>query len=80
MALLHNGNKSPSGPLANAANMNESYESMERLLGKNKYDKFKWKLYGDVKVVALLLGMKLGYTNYCCFLCQWNIRSMKNHL
>jgi len=63
--LLHNGNKFPSVPLAQAANMKESYESMKLLLGKIKYDEFKWKLCGDLKVVALLLGMQLGYTKYC---------------
>jgi len=29
--------------------------------------------------VALLLAMKLVYTNYCCFLCQWDSRDKKNH-
>jgi len=44
------------------ANMKESYESMKLLLGKVKYDELKWKLYGVPKLVALLLGMQLGYT------------------
>jgi len=60
VVLLYNGNKFPSVPLAHAANMKESYESMKLLLGKIKYDDFKWKLRGDLKVVALLLGMQLG--------------------
>jgi len=38
-------------------------------LGKFKYDEFKWKLGGDLKGVALLIAMQLGYTKYCCFLC-----------
>jgi len=70
VVLLHNGNRLPSVPLAHAANMKESYESMKLLLGKIKYDEFKWKLFGDLKVVALLLRMQLGYTNYSCFLCE----------
>ena len=74
VVLLQNGNKFPSFPLAHAANMKESYESMKLLLGKNKYDEFKWKLRGDLKAVALLLGMQLGYTKYCCFLCEWDNR------
>jgi len=45
---------------------------MKLLLGKVKYDEFKWKFFGDLKVVALLLGMQLGYTKYCCFLCEWD--------
>ena len=58
--LLHNRNRFPSVPLAHAADMKESYESMKLLLGKIKYDKLKWKLCGDLKVAALLLGIR-GY-------------------
>ena len=72
MVPLHNGNRFPSVPLAHAANM-------KLLLGKIKYDKSKWKLRGDLKAVALLLGMQLGYTKYCCFLCEWDSRVKKNH-
>jgi len=79
VVLLHNRNKFPSVPLAHAANMKESYESMKLLLGKIKYDEFKWKLCGDLKVLALLLGMQLGYTKYCCLLCEWDSRNKKNH-
>jgi len=70
VVLLHNKNSFPSVLLAYAANMKESYESIKLLFGKFKYDEFKWKLCGDLKVVALLLGMQLGYTKYCSFLCQ----------
>ena len=79
MVLLHNGNRFPSVPLAHEAKIKESYESMKLLLGKFKCDEFKWKLCGDLKVVALLLGMQLGYTKYCCFLCEWDSRDKKNH-
>jgi hypothetical protein len=57
MVLLHNRNGLSSVPLAHAANMKESYESMKLLLGKIKYDESKWKLCGDLRVMALLLGM-----------------------
>jgi hypothetical protein len=30
-------------------------------------------------VVALLLGMQLGYTKYWCLLCKWDSRDKKNH-
>ena len=79
VALLHNGNKFPSVPLAHAANLKESFESMKLLLGKIKYDEFKWKLCGDLKVVALLLGMQLGYTKSCCSMFEWDSRDKKNH-
>jgi len=29
--------------------------------------------------VTLLLGMYLGYTKYCCFLCEWDSQDKKNH-
>jgi len=48
--LLHNGNRFPSVPLARAANMRESYESVKLLLEKIKCDEFKWKLCGDLKL------------------------------
>jgi len=79
VVLLHNGNRFPSVPLVLAAKMKERYESMKLLLGKIKYDEFKWKLCGDLKVVALLLGMQLRYTKYCCLLCVWDRRDKKNH-
>jgi len=60
VVLLHKGNRFPSVPLAHAANMKGSYESMTLLLEKIKYDEFKWKLCGNLKVVAMLLGMHLG--------------------
>jgi hypothetical protein len=74
VVLLHNGNRFQSIPSAHAANMKETYESVELLLGKIKYDEFKWKLCGDLKVVALLHGMQLRYKKYCCFLCDWDSR------
>jgi len=79
VVLLHNKNRLPSVPLAHAGNMKEGYESMKLLLGKIEYDEFKWNLRGDLKVVALLLGMQLGYTKYCCSLCEWDSRDKKNH-
>ena len=69
----------PFVPLAHAANMKEIYESMKLLLGKFKYDVLNWKLSGDLTVVALLVGIQLEYTKYCCFLCEWDSRDKKNH-
>jgi hypothetical protein len=57
VVLLNNGNSPHSIALAHAANMKKTYDSMTLLLGKMKYDEFKWKLCGYIKVVALLLGM-----------------------
>jgi hypothetical protein len=32
-----------------------------------------------LKVIALLLGLHLGYSKYCCFLCEWDSKDRKNH-
>jgi hypothetical protein len=76
---LHNGNRFPFIPLAHPTNMKESYEGMKLLLGKIKNDEFKWKLCGDLKVVALLFGLQLGYTKYCCSLWEWDSLDKKNY-
>jgi hypothetical protein len=34
---------------------------------------------GDLQVIALLLGLQLGYTKFCCFLCEWDSRDRKLH-
>jgi hypothetical protein len=44
---------------------------MKLLLGKIKYEEFKLKLCGDLKVVALLLRMQL--------LCEWDSRDKETH-
>jgi len=36
-------------------------------------------LCGNLKAVALLLGIQLAFTNYCCFLSEWESRDKKNH-
>jgi len=46
---------------------------------ESEYDKFKCKVCGDIKYMALLLRMQLGYTKYCCFLCEWDNQDKKNH-
>jgi len=31
------------------------------------------------RLLAMLLRMQMGYTKYCCFLCEWDSRNKKNH-
>ena len=66
-------------PVAHAANMKECYENMKLLLDKIQYEKYNWNICGDLKVIALLLGLQLGYTKSCCFLCEWDSRDRKHH-
>jgi len=59
--------------------MKETYENMEMLLKHIQYSKYNWNICGDLKVVALLLGMQLRYTKYCCFVCEWDSRAKELH-
>lgn len=77
--LLHIGNELPSIPVGYAVHMKESYENLKRLLQAIKYNDFQWLICGDLKVIALLLGMQLGYTKYCCFICEWDSRDRASH-
>jgi hypothetical protein len=54
---------------------------MKNLLEKINYNKHCWNACGDLKIVAILLGMQLGYKKYCCFICEWGSRAKeKNYL
>ena len=59
--------------------MKESYENIKLLLTKLNYEVYQWQICGDLKVIAIILGMQLGYTKYCCFLCEWDSRDRKLH-
>ncbi|XP_065444006.1 uncharacterized protein LOC101953070 isoform X3 [Chrysemys picta bellii] len=77
--LLHNGNVLPSVPVGHAVHMKETYDNMKQLLRCMNYDQHQWQLCGDLKVVALLLGLQTGYTKSCCFLCEWDSRARDSH-
>ena len=68
--LLHNGNMLPSIPVGYAAHMKETYENTKQLLQYINYEQYCSQLCGDLKVIAILLGLQPGYTKYCCFLCE----------
>ena len=59
--------------------MKETYENLKILLEKLQYDKYCWTICCDLKVIALLMGLQLGYAKFCCFLCEWDSRDKKNH-
>ena len=77
--LLHNGNRLPSIPIGYAVHMKDTYDNMEQHLKCINYEKHQWQLCGDLKVVALLLGLQLSYTKYCCFLCERDSRARAPH-
>ena len=78
-ALLHDGNKLSSIPVAHAAGTKETYAAMNNILVEIDYKKYQWEVCGDFKVIAVLLGLQAGYTKYSFFLCEWDSRSRGTH-
>ena len=77
--LLHNGNTLLSIPVGHSVRNKESYENMKILMEDNICEKFKWQICGDLKVIALLLRLRQGFTKYCCFICEWDSRVQALH-
>jgi len=77
--LLHNGNTLPSIPVGHSVHNKESYENMKILMEAINYDKFKWQICGDLKVIPLLFGLQQGFTKYCCFISEWDSRARSLH-
>ncbi|GBM98118.1 hypothetical protein AVEN_229764-1 [Araneus ventricosus] len=77
--LLNNGNELPSIPVAHAVYMKEIYHNLKQLLEMINYSKYGWQICADLKVMSLLMGLLLGYTKYCCFLCLWDSREIALH-
>ena len=77
--LLHNGNQHPSIPVGHAVHMKETYGNLKQLLSKLQYSEYGWHICGDLKVVSLLMGLQLGYTKYCCIICDWDSRAKTLH-
>jgi hypothetical protein len=53
--LLHSGNTLPSIPVGHSVNNKESYENLKILMEAINYDKLKWQICGDLRVIAFLL-------------------------
>lgn len=77
--LLHNGNLFSSIPVAYSALLKETYDNMAILLMKINYHDYNWRICGDLKIIAILMGMQLGYTKFNCFLCEWDSRKKDEH-
>lgn len=77
--LLHNGNKFSSVPVAHSVHMKETYENIDTLLKKVKYNEHQWLICGDLKISGMILGQQSGYTKYPCFLCEWDSRAREKH-
>jgi hypothetical protein len=77
--LLNNGNNYASTPIAHSVHHKESYESVQILLRLINFERYKWDVCGDFKIINFLLGQQSGNTKFPCFLCEWDSRDRKNH-
>jgi len=66
-------------PVGHSVHDMESYECINILIDAINYDKFKWQICGDLKVIALLLGLQQELTKYCCFIFEWDSRVRSLH-
>lgn len=69
--LLHNDNAFLPVPIAYSKVLKETHDSMRLIFEKIKYNEHKWDVSGDLKVVALIMGLQLGRTKNACFICTW---------
>ena len=77
--LLSNGNQYASIPIGHSVFLKESYQTMDFVLKKIKYNEHNWMICGDLKVISILLGQQSGFTKYPCFLCLWDSRARQEH-
>jgi len=74
--LLNNGGIYASIPVEHSVYLNDTYENLEMVLRKNKYEVNGWLVCRDLKVLCMLLGQQAGFTKYPCYLCLWDSRDL----
>lgn len=77
--LADNENKLASVPVALSSSLKESYENLQMVLGKIKYNEHNWYVCCDLKVCGIWLGQQRDYTKFPCFVCEWDIRAKEKH-
>ncbi|GBN75385.1 hypothetical protein AVEN_74442-1 [Araneus ventricosus] len=77
--LLHSGNSIASLPLGHSLQLEENYNDLPLLLEKINYQEYRWMVYGDFKMLTMLLGQQAGYTKYPCLLGLWHSRARHLH-
>lgn len=77
--LLHIGNIYPSIPIMYATKVKETYENIKIILRLIKYEEHSWLICCDLKIVAIMMGLKSGYPKQQCFICLWEGRRKDLH-
>ena len=77
--LLHNGNTLPSIPVGHSKHNKESYVNMKIQNEAINFENFKWQFCGNLKVIALLLGLQKGFAaEFTIFITQERIGMSEN--
>lgn len=63
--LLQNRNIYPSLPLALSVQLKQEYDGVKILLDALEYE----DAIGDIKILALMMALRIGFTRFLCFLC-----------
>lgn len=77
--LLHIGNVYPSVPIIYGTDVTENYDNMKIILKLINYDLHQWVICCDLKIVAIITGLKKGFSKHQCFLCLWEGRFRELH-
>ena len=77
--LLHNANSKQSILIAHSIHLHESYENMNLLLHAIDFERYSWKICGDLKAIGMSMRTQSGFTKNCCFLCFWDNRTTDKH-
>lgn len=72
LILLHKGNIEPSVPFWCVPHIKETTDNMKHMLTCIKYDQHQCHLCGVLIHVAIEIVLQAGYTEFCCFLCEWD--------
>ncbi|OAF67395.1 hypothetical protein A3Q56_04878 [Intoshia linei] len=57
----------------------ESYDNIKLMLNYINYDNFGWRICGDFKILAFLMGIKTGNVKYPCFFCLFRGKNKTDH-
>jgi hypothetical protein len=79
--LLHDGNNYEYASLSigQPVHLKEGYENLELVLTKIIHTTHGWMIYGDLKVLCMLLGQQVDYSKYPCFMCEWDSTVRSQH-
>ena len=79
VVFLHYGNILSSVPMVYSTALKKYYVTFQHSLDRINYNANRWLICTDLKVIAILTGLQLGHTKYCCFLCLWDTKTHSEH-